>query len=238
MASASGKLADDAHQDRHHAGHQRGGGGDRREVRRAAAAEELAVGVGDGADDQRVEHDDVGHREERHQAAADLGSTVEPRSVIWKKRSKPPERDLVVELMSPLTQCSGDSQTAEACQTPMATSASATRRQSRRSPARRRRSLNEWLRTRDESAARATRRRPKLEPLDVDGVQTVAVGTIAWLVALVVLLPFYRTLEDRAALWWLWTCVRRHRDRVVRAVVLPPSASPAGRSAPGQQATR
>jgi len=47
---------------------------------------------------------------------------------------------------------------------------------------------------------------PHLEPLDVDGVQTVAVGTVAWLVALIALLPFYRTLEDQGRLWWLWTC--------------------------------
>jgi Protein of unknown function (DUF2530) len=46
----------------------------------------------------------------------------------------------------------------------------------------------------------------RLEPLDVDGVQTVAVGTAAWLVALIGLLPFYRTLQDQGRLWWLWTC--------------------------------
>ena len=46
----------------------------------------------------------------------------------------------------------------------------------------------------------------ELEPLDVDGVQTVAVGTVAWVVALLGLLPFYRTLEDQGRLWWLWTC--------------------------------
>ena len=65
-------VGDDAHQDRHHAGHQRRTGGDRREVRRCAAAEELAVHVLREAEDQRVEHDDVGHRDEGDDATADL----------------------------------------------------------------------------------------------------------------------------------------------------------------------
>ncbi|HSE71756.1 MAG TPA: DUF2530 domain-containing protein [Nocardioidaceae bacterium] len=46
-----------------------------------------------------------------------------------------------------------------------------------------------------------------VEPLDVDGVRTVAVGTGLWLVALIMLLPFYGRLEDSDRLWWLWTCV-------------------------------
>jgi hypothetical protein len=44
-------------------------------------------------------------------------------------------------------------------------------------------------------------------PLDVTGGRTVAVGTIAWVVALLVLLPFYRTLQHDDRLWWLWTCL-------------------------------
>ncbi len=46
-----------------------------------------------------------------------------------------------------------------------------------------------------------------VEPLDVDGVRTVEVGTAAWLVAFVALLPFYGRLEESGNLWWLWTCL-------------------------------
>jgi hypothetical protein len=46
-----------------------------------------------------------------------------------------------------------------------------------------------------------------VEPLDVDGVRTVLVGSIAWLVAFVALLPFYGELESEGHTWWLWTCL-------------------------------
>lgn len=45
-----------------------------------------------------------------------------------------------------------------------------------------------------------------VEPLDVDGVRTVAVGTALWLLAFVALLPFYGQLQDSGRMWWLWTC--------------------------------
>ena len=44
-------------------------------------------------------------------------------------------------------------------------------------------------------------------PLDVDGTRTVAVGALLWLVAFVLLLPFYGRLEDADKTWWLWTCL-------------------------------
>jgi Protein of unknown function (DUF2530) len=46
-----------------------------------------------------------------------------------------------------------------------------------------------------------------VEPLDVDGTRTVAVGTVLWLIAFVLLLPFYDRLEETHRLWWLWTCL-------------------------------
>lgn len=46
-----------------------------------------------------------------------------------------------------------------------------------------------------------------VEPLDVDGVRTVAVGAGLWLVAFVALLPFYSELRDSGREWWLWTCM-------------------------------
>jgi len=45
-----------------------------------------------------------------------------------------------------------------------------------------------------------------IEPLDVDGVHTIAVGSVLWLIALLALLPFLETLRNTDRLWWLWTC--------------------------------
>lgn len=46
-----------------------------------------------------------------------------------------------------------------------------------------------------------------VDPLDVDGVRTVAVGTALWAVAFVLLIPFSARLRADGHLWWLWTCV-------------------------------
>lgn len=46
-----------------------------------------------------------------------------------------------------------------------------------------------------------------VEPLDVDGVRTVEVGTAIFFVAFVALLPFYGRLEEDGHTWWLWTCL-------------------------------
>ena len=46
-----------------------------------------------------------------------------------------------------------------------------------------------------------------VEPLDVDGVRTVEIGTLFWLVASLALLPFYGRLEADGRTWWLWTCL-------------------------------
>ena len=45
-----------------------------------------------------------------------------------------------------------------------------------------------------------------VDPLDVTGVRTVAVGTVLFLVALLVLLPFADDLRADGRGWWLWTC--------------------------------
>lgn len=47
----------------------------------------------------------------------------------------------------------------------------------------------------------------KIQPLDVTGVRTVAVGVAIWVVAFVALLPFYDSLENSRRGWWLWTCL-------------------------------
>lgn len=46
-----------------------------------------------------------------------------------------------------------------------------------------------------------------VEPLDVDGVRTVAVGTGLWLLAFLGLLPFYGQLAENDRTWWVWTCL-------------------------------
>jgi hypothetical protein len=45
-----------------------------------------------------------------------------------------------------------------------------------------------------------------VQPLDVTGVRTVAVGTVLFLVAGLALLPFYGWLEETDREWWVWTC--------------------------------
>ena len=46
-----------------------------------------------------------------------------------------------------------------------------------------------------------------VEPLDVDAVRTVQIGTVLWAVALVVTLLARDTLQDDGRTWWVWTCV-------------------------------
>ena len=46
-----------------------------------------------------------------------------------------------------------------------------------------------------------------VDPLDVDGTRTVAVGSLLFLLAFFLLLPFYGRLEENDKTWWLWTCL-------------------------------
>ena len=46
-----------------------------------------------------------------------------------------------------------------------------------------------------------------VEPLDVDGVRTVQVGVLLWLVGFVAVLPFFGRMQDAGQGWWLWTCL-------------------------------
>ena len=46
-----------------------------------------------------------------------------------------------------------------------------------------------------------------VEPLDADGVGAVTAGTVAWVVAFVVLFAFFRQdLQDHGTQWWLTVC--------------------------------
>ncbi len=46
-----------------------------------------------------------------------------------------------------------------------------------------------------------------VEPLDVDGVRTVQVGTAIFFLGFVALVPFYGALADAGRAWWLWACL-------------------------------
>lgn len=46
-----------------------------------------------------------------------------------------------------------------------------------------------------------------VEPLDVDGVRTVQVGTGLFVLAFLGLLPFYGRLEEADRTWLLWMCL-------------------------------
>ena len=51
---------------------------------------------------------------------------------------------------------------------------------------------------------RTTHRVASVEPMDLDGVRTMTVGTILWGVVTVALLPFLGTLEQEGRTWWIW----------------------------------
>jgi hypothetical protein len=46
-----------------------------------------------------------------------------------------------------------------------------------------------------------------VEPLDLDGLRTVEVGTGLFLLGFLALLPFYGRLQDDGRGWWLWMCL-------------------------------
>jgi Protein of unknown function (DUF2530) len=50
-------------------------------------------------------------------------------------------------------------------------------------------------------------RRPVQEPLDVDAVRVIGVGTVLWFVGFVALLPFHARLAENGHQIWLWTCL-------------------------------
>lgn len=54
---------------------------------------------------------------------------------------------------------------------------------------------------------RTTHKVATVEPLDVDGVRTMTVGTVLWGVAVLALLPFWGNLQDTGRAWWLWAAI-------------------------------
>jgi hypothetical protein len=47
----------------------------------------------------------------------------------------------------------------------------------------------------------------RVEPLDVDAVRTVQVGTALWVVALIGALVFREALDEAGRESWIWVCV-------------------------------
>lgn len=46
-----------------------------------------------------------------------------------------------------------------------------------------------------------------VDPLDLDGIRTMQVGTLLWGIALLLLVPFHSRLQAGGHGWWLWTCL-------------------------------
>ncbi len=74
------EVGDHPHQDGHHTRHERRAGRDGREVRRVTATEELAVHVLDEPEDERVQRNDVDHRDPGDDTTAHL--TTDGRSAL------------------------------------------------------------------------------------------------------------------------------------------------------------
>jgi hypothetical protein len=73
---------------------------------------------------------------------------------------------------------------------------------------------------------------PQVHPFDVDGVRTVAVGTVLWAAAFVILALNRGSLDEQGLGWWLWTCLagvglgllgleytRKRRDAIAQALL-------------------
>ena len=71
---------------------------------------------------------------------------------------------------------------------------------------------------------------PEIRPVDVDGVRTVAIITVLWALAFVVLAFFRADLDEAGRGWWIWACLagvglgllgleycRKRRDAIARA---------------------
>lgn len=54
---------------------------------------------------------------------------------------------------------------------------------------------------------RTTHRVARVEPMDLDGVRTMTIGTALWGFAVLALLPFLGRLESAGHGWWFWTAV-------------------------------
>lgn len=54
---------------------------------------------------------------------------------------------------------------------------------------------------------RKTHRVAEVQPMDLDGVRTMTIGTTLWGFVALALLPFLGRLEAADHAWWFWTAV-------------------------------
>jgi hypothetical protein len=54
---------------------------------------------------------------------------------------------------------------------------------------------------------KTTHKVAEVEPMDVDGVRTMTIGTIMWGVLALAMLPFLGNLESAGRMWWIWTAI-------------------------------
>jgi len=100
---------------------------------------------------------------------------------------------------------------------------------------------------------RTTHRVAEVEPMDVDGVRTMTVGTIGWGIVAIALLPFWGNLQEQGRTWWLWTAIaglglglmgiefcKRRRDALLERGAETPEAPAVAPKAPAaeKKATR
>jgi hypothetical protein len=52
-----------------------------------------------------------------------------------------------------------------------------------------------------------TELRPAPPPIEANDVAIVVGGTVLWLVAFLVLLPFHHSLAEHGRGWWQWACL-------------------------------
>lgn len=52
-----------------------------------------------------------------------------------------------------------------------------------------------------------THRVAEVQPMDLDGVRTMTVGTVLWGFGAAALLPFLGKLEEQGRGWWFWTAI-------------------------------
>lgn len=92
---------------------------------------------------------------------------------------------------------------------------------------------------------RRTHKVASVEPMDVDGVRTMTIGTVLWGIAALALLPFWGTLQQTGRTWWLWAAIaglglgligiefcKRRREALAASATSQPSAEVTAEPAP------
>ena len=189
----------------------------------APPPEEGARRVGHEAEDERVEHDDVGHRQEGHDAAADLApdgraALADPEVAVEAGALR--SLSLCLRLVAHRTAVWHEDVLRPRCTTARACSVSAWT----------------WV-TSSRRSTRSVGRTyivAQVEPLDVDGVRTTEVGTALWLLGFLGPAAVLGRARGQRSHLVAVDLPRRLRARPLRPGVLPSPAQGAGRPAGGR----